>query len=257
MEYSGAELSRIHSVPLPDPVPDAAFQILNHNLDLLTVGTLYGYQEQSVLNARLLINMSMIADQIVRSSVRALWSFWQNNFSKEYQLKWNVLGPLSDEVLHTLIEINRIIADPDMNVERFLHAACEYGVAKYHEGDVRMTQSIFNLRHAIMTKLQITTLRPLVAMGPGSELFDAVQHEINEAQAQHEMLYGSDESMEAEFETEAEQQMSDDSIEAELAAELEQALLHDSDQFTEADVQTEADEEMHYESDTDTESEEE
>lgn len=192
MEYSGAELSRIHAVPLPDPVPDAAFEILGHNLDLLTVGTLYGFQDQSVLNARLLINMSLIADPIVRSCVRGLWAFWRDDFTNEYRIKWSVQSPMSDEVLHTLIEINRIVADPELNVERFLHAACEYGVAKYHEGDVRMTQSIFNLRRAIMTKLQITTLRPLGERGPDIQLFGAVQDEINETEAEQEMLNGSD-----------------------------------------------------------------
>ncbi|MCJ1427590.1 hypothetical protein MMC29_005493 [Sticta canariensis] len=192
MEYSGAELSRLHAVPLPDPVPDAAFEILGHNLDLLIVGTLYGYQDQSVLNARLLINMSLIADPIVRSCVRGLWSCWRDDFTNEYRIKWSVRSPMSDEVLHTLIEINRIFADPELNVERFLHAACEYGVAKYHEGDVRMTQSIFNLRRAIMMKLQITTLRPIGERGPGIEFFGAVQDEINETEAEQEMLNESD-----------------------------------------------------------------
>ena len=186
MEYSGAELSRIHAVPLPDPVPDAAFEILGHNLDLLIVGTLYGYQDQSVLNARLLINMSLITDPIVRSCVRGLWSFWRDDFTNEYRIKWSLRSPMSDEVLLTLIEINRIVADPELNVERFLHAACEYGVAKYHEGDVRMTQSIFNLRRAIMTKLQITSLRPLEEKGDVIELFGAIQDEINETEAEQQ-----------------------------------------------------------------------
>lgn len=193
MEYSGAELSRIHAVPLPDPVPDAAFEILGHNLDLLTVGTLYGYHDESVLNARLLIDMALIADPIVQSCVRGLWSFWRHDFTNEYRIKWVVLSPMSDEVLHILIEINRIAADPDLNVERFLHASCEYAVAKYHEGDVRMTQSLFNLRRAIMTKLKITNLRPLGERPPGIELFAAVQHEINESQAEQEMLNEADE----------------------------------------------------------------
>lgn len=165
---------------IPGPVPDRALEILSHTLDLLVVGTMYGHQSEPVLENRLLIGFFTIPNPAIRLSVRRLWYFWQSDFEGHFRDKWRQYHPLSKPVLKLLIELGEIVADPEKKVEEFLHSLCELGTAQYVQGDVRMTQTLFNIRQALMTELEITEPRQFNKRTPKDPLFGTVQKEIEQ-----------------------------------------------------------------------------
>lgn len=174
------------TIPYPDPLVerDIVHDILAHTLDLLVVGTLYGRQDTSVLETRLILNFFSIPDPEVRLHVRRLWIRWRANFEEQYWDGWGESDSLSDEALRTLpvilLEINRIVADPEMKVQQYLRALCEYGVAKYGQGDVEMAQTVFNIRHMLKIKLGLTGPSPLTGRDSDHALFGAIQDQLND-----------------------------------------------------------------------------
>ncbi|MCJ1270500.1 hypothetical protein MMC22_010397 [Lobaria immixta] len=188
MDLSAHRVNEILTATLPYPDPlverDIVHDILAHTLDLLVVGTLYGRQHASVLETRLILNFFSIPDPEVRLHVRRLWIRWRANFEEQYWDGWGQSDSLSDEALRTLPvilhEINRIVADPEMKVQQYLRALCEYGVAKYGQGDVEMAQPVFNIRHMLKIKLGLTSPSPLTGRDSDHALFGAIQDQLND-----------------------------------------------------------------------------
>lgn len=188
MDLSTHRLNEILTATIPYPDPDVkrdtVHDILAHALDLLVVGTIYGRQDTSVLETRLLLNFFSIPDPEVRLHVRRLWIQWRANFEEQYWDKWRQSDSLSDAAVRTLpvilLEVNRIVADPEMKVQRYLRTLCEYGVAKYGQGDVEMAQTIFNIRHMLRIRLGLTDDSPLTGRDWDNAVFGAIQDQLNE-----------------------------------------------------------------------------
>lgn len=188
MDLSTHRLNEIltATIPYPDPVwkRDTVHDILAHALDLLVVGTIYGRQDTSVLETRLLLNFFSIPDPEVRLDVRRQWIRWRANFEEQYWDRWRQSDSLSDAAVRTLpvilLEVNRIVADPEMRVQRYLRTLCEYGVAKYSQGDVEMAQTVFNIRHMLRMRLGLTDESPLTGRDWDNAVFGAIQDQMNE-----------------------------------------------------------------------------
>lgn len=182
------QLREMFAAQLPNSIPEAALEILAHNLNLLAVGTLHGHQDISILETRLQISFFEIPDQRVRLCVRRLWIFWRTDFEVDICQWWRGFDPLSDEVLLKLLEMNRIVADPQMRVDKFLHYLSEYAVAKHAQGAVRVTQSVYDLRRKVMNKLKIDDPRPPVQWGLDDILFGSLSGQLDAEAEQNQTL---------------------------------------------------------------------